>query len=129
MSYAKAVHPYQTGVVGDLALQVDDIVEVNTQLRTRHCSIQQTSEIHGWEYSRKISLEMLLSRDLFLLFCSSSIIIHQETWAKAHRQIIVEKTQWPTCCERVLFKQGQRNPEYENKVELLRQHDAVPSIE
>lgn len=50
MSYAKAVHPYQTGVVGDLALQVDDIVEVNTQLRTRHCSIQQTSEIHGWEY-------------------------------------------------------------------------------
>jgi hypothetical protein len=50
MSYAKAVYPYQTGVAGDLALQVDDIIEVNTHLRSRHCSIQETSEIHEWEY-------------------------------------------------------------------------------
>lgn len=28
MSYAKAIYPYQTGVVGDLELQVNDIIEV-----------------------------------------------------------------------------------------------------
>jgi hypothetical protein len=29
MSYAKAIFPYQTGVIGDLELQIDDIIEVN----------------------------------------------------------------------------------------------------
>ena len=29
MSYAKAIFPYQTGVTGDLELQVDDVIEVN----------------------------------------------------------------------------------------------------
>ncbi len=29
MSYAKAIFPYQTGVIGDLELQVDDVIEVN----------------------------------------------------------------------------------------------------
>jgi hypothetical protein len=29
MSYAKAIYSYQTGVIGDLELQVDDIIEVN----------------------------------------------------------------------------------------------------
>jgi hypothetical protein len=28
MSYAKAIFPYQTGVIGDLELQIDDIIEV-----------------------------------------------------------------------------------------------------
>jgi hypothetical protein len=28
MSYAKVIYPYQTGVIGDLELQVDDIIEV-----------------------------------------------------------------------------------------------------
>jgi len=28
MSYAKVIYPYQTGVVGDLDLQLDDIIEV-----------------------------------------------------------------------------------------------------
>ncbi len=28
MSYAKAIYPYQTGVTGDLELQIDDIIEV-----------------------------------------------------------------------------------------------------
>jgi hypothetical protein len=28
MSYAKAIYPYQTGVIGDLELQVDDVIEV-----------------------------------------------------------------------------------------------------
>ena len=28
MSYAKVIYPYQTGVVGDLDLQLDDITEV-----------------------------------------------------------------------------------------------------
>jgi hypothetical protein len=29
MSYAKVIFPYQTGVIGDLQLQIDDIIEVN----------------------------------------------------------------------------------------------------
>jgi len=28
MSYAKVIYPYQTGVIGDLELQIDDIIEV-----------------------------------------------------------------------------------------------------
>jgi hypothetical protein len=28
MSYAKVIFPYQTGVIGDLELQIDDIIEV-----------------------------------------------------------------------------------------------------
>lgn len=28
MNYAKAIYPYQTGVAGDLELQVDDVIEV-----------------------------------------------------------------------------------------------------
>ncbi|CAF4574757.1 unnamed protein product, partial [Rotaria socialis] len=32
MSYAKAIFPYQTGVIGDLELQVDDVIEVLEQV-------------------------------------------------------------------------------------------------
>ncbi len=32
MSYAKVIFPYQTGVTGDLELQVDDIIEVNSNI-------------------------------------------------------------------------------------------------
>jgi hypothetical protein len=31
MSYAKAIYPYQTGVTGDLELQIDDIIEVKNK--------------------------------------------------------------------------------------------------
>lgn len=36
MSYAKAIFPYQTDVVGDLKLQVDDIIEVNSIIEITH---------------------------------------------------------------------------------------------
>ena len=29
MSYARVIYPYQTGVPGDLHLEVDDLIEVN----------------------------------------------------------------------------------------------------
>ena len=37
MSYAKVIYPYQTGITGDLELQIDDIIEVKIVRKERTC--------------------------------------------------------------------------------------------
>lgn len=37
MSYAKAIYPYQTSVIGDLELQIDDIIEVKIVRKETAC--------------------------------------------------------------------------------------------